>query len=296
MAKRNQGQQQQGAGEGDDLELPNNVLMMPQRLGEPDDENLDLIDGEPGDGDDDDPDPYAQLEERFESLQQQMQQNQEYYQNLILQMATENRSGGGAGQQSGGQGDAGASGLNLDDLPDPVEKREDFNKELGKRINGYLTQQQQATQTTTQLNQQLQDLDNRFRRDYADIADKSALFQTATQQEVQRMRSMGLDPKRAIFIQPDKFLKDVANRMYSELGIDPDARDDDDDDEGGNGQQMQQQRRQTKTRINKRSANRTGGVSRGSRPGGGAANRGGKKKASGFVDQIKQQQLEEGLL
>jgi len=237
-----------------------------------------------GEDDDDDDDPrYAALQDQFESLNGQFAQNQEFTNNLLTQLV--------AAQSQNSQGGNGApEEINFDDLPDPVEDRAGFNKELGTRIGKMMDQTRQQTTQASQNDGQLAMLESNFRRDFAELAEKPALFQTVLTERVRNIRARGLDPKAVVFAQPDKFLKEVAEQMYDELGLDPDDIDDDDDEPGQGGKR--------KVQMRKKPATRTRGLGRRS---GDASlklrkRNKGDDKPKGFLDQLKATQLDNGLL
>lgn len=285
MADQQQQQQTDQPDEGDG-QTPSHLTMMPRTIGDP---NADLGDGDDGEEDDEpgDPDP---MQQKLQSLEQQNQQLQENLNQMMLRMSAQPPAQqpvqGGQQQQAPTPED-----LKLDDLPDPVDDRQKFNQELGKRIDQYVKGQQQQFQTQNQFQQQLADLDSQFRRNYPDLADKEMLFQASVQQEANKMKQAGLDPRQAAFMQPDKFLQDVASRMRSELGADPD----------GGGQQQQAaagggQKQQPKQKG--QGGGRTKGVSGGSSPGNSGKRGSGNQQQppKGFIDQLKGRQLDDGLI
>lgn len=262
------------------------LLNLPKYLGDPDadDGNQDLL-GADDDGDDLEHDEeFANLQQQFEDLQGRFADNQDLTQQLLMQLATNGQNNNNQQQSNA------AEEINFDDLPDPVEKRAEFNKELGTRINKILEQRTTNSDTANQYQNALNNLETSFRTNYEDLAAKPALFQSVLTQKVNQLRARGLDPKAVVFSQPDKFLKGVAEQMYDELGIDPE--DDADDDDG-----QQQHRGKKKVQFKKRGANRTKGLGRQSTDTNARGGKSGKdKQPLGFTDQLKKTQLENGLI
>lgn len=173
---------------------------------------------------------------------------------------------------------AGMPKLDLSNLPDPVTKKDDFNRELTNRLTQYTETQSQTLQTQSQqqaLSQRAAELETRFAGQYPALAKKKALMAAAVQEEAKDLQLKGRNIQAVMTSDPDRFLKRIAKRMQTELGIT-----DDTSTEG-----RQQQRR----------AGRTAGVGAGSR---GAQTPQGKKKDDapmGFVAALKKQQTEMGL-
>lgn len=261
-----------------------NAISIPLTLGDPDmeDPNFDLI----GDGDGDDEDPQiSALMEKIESMEVSNLKDKEFLQNTILEMSQ--RPAQVVTAQTAAP--VAAADLNLDDLPDPVEKSAEFTAELGKRVKAYVNQQNDNTtaavtaQNTAQAG--VADLENRFNRDYKTLAEKPGVFQAVVSQEVQKLKNRGLNPQQFIFADPDKFLAKVATQMKAELGIEDDEEDEDLDDD-----------QVSVKKISKLKKSRTKGVKAGSMPN---LKKGGKetgKKPLSFVKELKKRQLEMGLI
>lgn len=262
----------------------NSGITIPLTLGDPDmeDPNFDLI----GDDDGDDVDPkLAALMEKIETMETSNLQDKEFLQNTILEMSQRPAQVVTAPPAQV----AAPVGLDFADLPDPVEKRTEFNAELSKRIKGFVDQQSQNTtavvtaQNTAQAG--IADLENRFSRDYKTLAGKPGVFQAIVSQEVKKLQNRGLNAQQFIFADPDKFLGKVATQMKSELGIEDDEGEDLDED----GQPI------VKKVAKKKS--RTKGVRSGSMPT--LKKVGGKdigKKPLTFVQELKKVQLEMGII
>lgn len=216
------------------------------------------------DGDDDEPDELDTLRGQVNELQSKLEQQNQQWTSRMMQMMQNNQQ---APQQV-------RDPYDMSDLPDPVEKPDDFKKALADRMKaadeaGYSRFQSQAEQQSRYTQ-----LESRFNQTYADLADRPTLLQAAASAEAQAMRAQGLDPTQAVFNDSDGFLARVAERMRRELNVTTD---------GG----------ETEKRGR---SDRTRGVSAGSRKPGGAKRRGQSDEPTGFVDELKKTQLESGLI
>lgn len=166
--------------------------------------------------------------------------------------------------------------IDFSDLPDPVTDAKAFNAALGERVNKALTTSQQAAAQADQA-AKVNALWEGFKTEYADLAPKELLARSAAAAELEDARARGLDSLDWAVNNPVEFRKKVADRMRKELGVAAPAGD-------------------TRTpKPGTKPANRTGGVSGGSK---GAGTSGGKKpeKPAGFLDQMKKSQLDAGLI
>lgn len=170
--------------------------------------------------------------------------------------------------------------VDFSNLPDPVEKPQEFQQELQRRMANtlqaqqqYVTKQfeqsQQQYQTQAQREKALDDLWNKFQSQYQDLAPKEALLRGAIQSESMVYRQRGLDPADGILQEPDQFMERVAARMRKELGVDDNT-------------------------TPSPTPNRTGGLAGGTSYNG-ASNSGGKQPP-GFLAQLKKAQADSGLI
>lgn len=246
-----------------------------------DDEDLD--DDDYDDEDDDDP-RYAALQGEMENIKSLMQQQGNFYQTAMAQLMA---NGNGRDQAAAGE-ETGA--FNLEDLPDPVENRAEFNKALADRVKSFVTGEVTKADSRASTSNLEQQLTNNFYRDYPELAKKSALFRAAVSEEAAILRNSGGNPAAAIGADPDGFLTRVANRMHEELGTPEDQRGGDGGDEGG---RHTRRRRQAKGGADR---SRTRNLGRRSRP----KRRGGKpnqqKKPKGFIAELRQKQTDMGLI
>lgn len=178
--------------------------------------------------------------------------------------------------------------VDFSDLPDPVDKPDDFKKALAERFERQMSERMTSTlsqyqQQNTQQQTRQQAFDamwNKFQQDYADLADKTTTLKGAIISEREALQARGVDPQQAILADPDGFMQRVANSMRQELGTtapEPQAP--------GSAPAQEPQRP---------AANRTGGVGGGTNTGGTG---GGKaKQPPQFSEQLKKMQLDSGLI
>lgn len=251
--------QQNGAADllGDDDEA-NAARAADAGLGDADDLTGDL-DGDDLDGDDDNYSPATDIAELRGQLN-----------NITTLLA-------GGGNKKEVAADAGMPGLDLNNLPDPVTKKDDFNRELAARITTWASKQTESLQSQSQqmtASQRAAELESRFMSQYPDLGKRKALMTVAVQQEAAALRQKGRDVQTVMNSDPDKFLARVARRMQNELGIT--------DDSSAEGRQS------------RRTPGRTAGVGAGSR-GVSAGKKNTQDQPIGFVAAIKKQQMEMGL-
>lgn len=261
-------------------------ITIPLSLGnsEMDDPSFDLIGG---DEEDKNPEVTALLE-RIESMEATSLQDKEFLQNTILEMSQRPAQVVAPAVVAAPK----STELNLDDLPDPVEKSAEFTAELGKRVKDYVQVQNSNTAATVTAQAQTQaglsDLENRFTRDYKTLAGKPGVFQAIVSQEVAKLKNKGLNPQQYIFADPDKFLGVVAKQMKSELGIE-DEDDGEEEELDGDGNAI------VKKQVAKKKS-RAKGVKAGSMPNLKKSDKGTSKKPLSFVNEFKKRQLAMGII
>ncbi len=250
----------------DEDEVEFQDMVIPRTIGEPteDEEELEL-----GEDDEDEDDPaVAALKQELGTLRETVGQQNQYMQQLTASLITRQDSGGGQEDED----------FNLDDLPDPVNEREAFNKELATRVKNHVSAQSQRTNSAQNVNALETDLNNRFARDYEDLTGRNTLFKAAVADEIAAMSTGGLDATAAISADRDGFLKKVATRMRTDLGM----------DEDGGGKPAPKKRAKSKSR-----AKTLGQPSRGRTK----SKRGDQKpKPKGFIAELRQQQSDMGLI
>lgn len=256
---------------------------IPLTIGHADEDNpnLDLI----GD-DDDDIDPMlVAMQEQLEDMKTSQKEEREFLQNTIIEMSQ--RPPQMVNAAPANTAPAAAAALDFENLPDPVENRKEFNEALGTRITDFVAQQSQNTTALVTAQQQSQgvisDLENRFTRDYKDLATKPALFQATLTQAITKIKNRGLNPQSFVAADPDKFLTEIAKSMKDELGITDDDNDEELNDENNTLQ------------LGKK-VSRTKGVKSGSMAKLKKAGESKVKKPLSFVREIKKQQHAMGLI
>lgn len=235
------------------------IAPFPLTIGDPDPEPAD----DDADGELDLDGQLAQMRQDIADGQTRMQATQDFYASAVAQLAQTRQQ----------NGDAPIKAPSLDDLPDPTTDPDKFKTALSEYVNGAIAQ---GTQQITQQSKRAQDMDglmSKFSTDYPDLAKRDALLRGATAVEAQALRARGIqDVEAAVLANPDDFLKRVAARMNTELGI------------AGSGENNGKQHRQN--------VNRTGGVSSGTRT---ASGQKPDAKPAGFVNQLRDKQLADGL-
>lgn len=230
----------------DDLDLPR----LPETLGGDD----------PDEGTDTEPDPIEELRAEMAALRAEREEERKRFQGTIDSLIQRPAAPGAAPEPK-------AATIDWNNLPDPVEKPEEFKRALADR------QKQAADAMRNELRQEVEQSNrvNRlwydFRTEYPDLAKKEALA-TATASAVAReLGGINWD-------NPSAFMQKVAERMKAELNITDDK---------------------ANPPPRSKPSNRTAGVGAGSKGAGGVAS--GKDDApKGFLDQIKKLQLESGLI
>lgn len=218
------------------------------------------------------------IEERFEKEQQAFAEERKSWQQTVdrlIQQQAAPRHAPAEPQQP--------QGVDFNDLPDPVDKPEDFKRALAEKFQKTLQAQQQAQQQQASqqqsVSQQLDALWERFKSEHADLAGKTITLQGAIVAERNDMQMRGIDPQQGILSDPDGFMRRIADRMRSELGT---TTQNDPPPAPGSQQTTQQP------------ANRTGGIAGGTSVNGSGKGKG--KEPPGFLAQLKQSQLDSGLI
>lgn len=228
----------------------------------------------------------AAMEERLENERQQFAEERKQWQSSVdrlIQGQAAPQQPQQPAQQPSQPRQEDLPGVDLSGLPDPVDKPQEYQAELGRRISAAMHQQaqtmqqrmqqtQQQTQQELDRDRQLNELWDKFKTEYSDLADKQITLNGAVTAEFNDMRRRGVDPMQGIFANPDGFMQSVATRMRNELG----------QPANGDGNQPPPQ------------PNRTKGLGGGSKPSG--AGEGGGKNPPGFLSQLKKAQLDSGLI
>lgn len=189
-----------------------------------------------------------------ESYEKQRQRDQELIDRLIQ----------GQSVQAHAQPRAEDTAVKFDDLPDPVDKPDDFRRALAQKFETALAQRERQQSTVSQRQQVLDSMWNRFQAEHPDLAKRQALVQGAAAFEANMLRQSGIDTDTYIRSNPDGFISRVVQRMREELGEGEAPKD----------------------------TGRTAGVS------GGTVSQSKAKaapKAPGFIEQMRKAQMEDGL-
>lgn len=165
--------------------------------------------------------------------------------------------------------------VSFNDLPDPVDKPDEFKRTLGERIERAFAFRQQVQSQQQTRQQRLDAVWGQFQSKYPELARREALVNGVASLEANQLRARGVDPQDALLADPDGFMDRVARRMRQELGEGEPGSEPD-------GKQEPQ-----------RPATRTAGVSSGSQPRGGDK---GAQKSPGFIEQLKRAQQDSGLI
>lgn len=163
----------------------------------------------------------------------------------------------------------------FDDLPDPVERPEEYRQAVRDRMTQTAAAMERRIQRTiteaTQQQRQAANVDrlwSTFRSTHGDLAKREMLAQAAAAAEFNALRARGVQDVLGAALSDERgFVDRIAARMRSELGMDAAPA----------------------------LARRTQGVAGGSRPAGGTPRQNGDKPI-GFVQQLRKAQLDSGLI
>lgn len=142
-----------------------------------------------------------------ESYEKQRQRDQELIDRLIQ------------GQRPQVQPDPMDAPVKFDDLPDPVDKPEDFRRTLAQKFEMALAQRERRQSVMSQQQALLDGMWNRFQTEHPDLAKRPALVQGAAAIEATALRQSGIDMDAYLRSNPDGFLSRVVQRMRAELGM-----------------------------------------------------------------------------
>ena len=237
------------------------------------------------------PDPVqeqlAKMEARFEANQRAFEEERTRWQQTVDRLIQSQAAPAPAAPAPQEQ----PKGIYFGDLPDPVDKPEDFKralaerfeKEISQRLSSTLDQYQQQTSQQQTSQQAFDAMWAKFQQDYSDLADKTTTLKGAIVSEREAMQARGLDPQQAILADPDGFMRRIATKMRDELGVTaPSVQDTEVPPPASTPGQGQQ------------TANRTAGVGGGSTQN--ARGTGQPKPPPSFIEQLKKIQLDSGLI
>ena len=146
-----------------------------------------------------------------ETYAEQMRRNQDIIDKLIQSKATAR--------------DEEPKQPSFDDLPDPVEKPEEFKRALSHKFEQALSHRDQQQNVEAERAKALNNVWTRFQGEHPDLAKRTALVQGATALESNELRKSGIDPADYIQSNPDGFISRVVKRMRDELGGEPQPMD-----------------------------------------------------------------------
>ena len=159
------------------------------------------------------------------------------------------------------------------DLPDPVEKPEEFRRAVIEQITRTTAQERQRQQAETRASVSMAEVRQKFWDRNSDLTEYPEFVESAYNKEATRLQSMGLDPQVALLRDPDGIserVAEIARARIAALGIVP------------------------KGEAAPRRQGRTAGVSSASSPAAAKPNGRPPVSNSDFLDELKRQQVESG--
>ena len=216
----------------------------------------------PASNEDDDP-VQAKLDAmqaRFEAQEARWASREQHNQMVIDQL-----------MHRGQPAETGPEPVNWDDLPDPVEKPDEFKSAIAKKSQQAIEYAAKSAQSSNGQSQSLDQVWNEFKTEHPDLATYESTVQGATALIASEYRAQGLDPARAILSDPANFKSRVAERIKKELKL----------GDGDNGEGAHP------------TALRTAGVSGGKKPRGKTP---AAAPAKGFIAQMQETQAKHGLI
>jgi hypothetical protein len=226
-----------------------------------------------------DPEPKAAesspLEARLAALEAERQQDRERYESLLAKsQSTIDRLLQGLPMQQQAPSSSPAGFDALPDLPDPVEKPDEFRKAVADLVRRQATEVSQTLAQHNTSQQQVADIRARFWEENRDLKDYPEFVESAYAKEVQRLQALGIDPSTALLRDPDGLsarVAQLARERVQALGIGKPAE-----------------------APGKKGAGRTAGVSGGTTPAVSKAPAVNGDASIGFVDELKRQQVASG--
>jgi len=224
----------------------------------------------------DDPNPeVVALNKRLDDMQNDHKAQAETYQRTIDSLIQ-----GGAGAPTVTPSVV-PEPISYDDLPDPVEKRAEFNAELGKRLDAREAKIVANVSAVATQSNQATALWQDFKSEHPEFAKKDALANTIAAQVMQARG--GTD---WAFSNQETFKDEVAAKMHEELGTKP-------EDFDATGTRVEADAPKGEMpKVGK--ANRTAGLGTGSKEKSGVVSE--PDKSPGFISQLKQMQMKDGLI
>lgn len=224
-----------------------------------------------------DPEPKAaeptELEKRLTALEAERQQDRERYEGMLAQsQSTIDRLLQGLPVQQAPQPSAGYEAL--PELPDPVEKPDEFKKAVADLVRRQATEMSNTLSQHSTSQQRIADLRTRFWETNQDLKDYPEFVESAYAKEAGRLQAIGVDPQTALLRDPDGLsarVAQLARERVQALGL------------GRKGE------------PESKGKGRTAGVSGGTTPTAPkTAFLNGEQAPVGFVSELKRQQAESG--
>lgn len=224
-------------------------------------------------------DRLARIEEQLASERESFREREQRQQDTIdrLMQGIQPQST----DQPQDRGGGGGSGDDvLADLPDPVEKPDEFKKSLGEKINGIHSEFRQSTAERDAQSRRERAWQN-FQSRYSDLSDYPAEVNYAVNQEARRLQSRGASLDQALESDDGLFerIAESTRDYLKNKGIEPGEQAAGED--GGSGDKGSK-------------PNRTAGVSAGSKGSGGSEKKPPQTKS--FVKSLLEDQQANGLI
>lgn len=167
------------------------------------------------------PEQFQSLQDSFNTFREESQAREtrltETIQSLMMRPMT--------AAPTAPQAPAAPTGLDLSDLPDPVQNPKEYNTALAAKVNGYITEsthsQQQALMSQMTSAQALNGVYAKLQGQHPELAKRQILLQGAAAAEFGQLRAQGIDPLMIAQQNPDGLVANIVNRMNAELGVAP---------------------------------------------------------------------------
>lgn len=112
--------------------------------------------------------------------------------------------------------------VSMDGLPDPAEDKDEYNRQLGLRINAanaardaWLQQQIAQQQQASDLGSMLQ---RAFDEKYPEWSEYGKLVETVAQEVAMDLKTRGVDPSHYMRVSTEQYIDDVAKKLEANYG------------------------------------------------------------------------------
>jgi hypothetical protein len=144
--------------------------------------------------------------------------------------------------------------IDMEGMPDPLDKPQEYQKELNARISAAIGEhlsaqsayEEQVRGVQMSQKEQVDALWADFNDQYPDLAEHSDLVEFAAQKVVQRAVARKMDPQRYMFGTPDLFFSDIEKEVKKKFGTALSVQGK--DDEGDDGEEEEVPQHATRTR------------------------------------------------